>query len=103
MRLSVTRGYILCNYFSQLKCYSQLYCNTLNKDLSHLVEALNCFDNTKMVSGFPHRLLSAVDKHFLDSGLKKDEFTNTITMWYHIPLDEALHFNIEYVSPAICL
>uniref|UniRef100_A0A1I8P1D7 N-acetyltransferase domain-containing protein n=1 Tax=Stomoxys calcitrans TaxID=35570 RepID=A0A1I8P1D7_STOCA len=73
----------------------QLVCNTLNEDFTDLINTLNHFDNSKMVGGHPERLMPAVEKHFLDSGLSKEQFRSDGTVWQHISREEALNFNTD--------
>ncbi|XP_058984682.1 uncharacterized protein LOC101899829 [Musca domestica] len=82
-------------YVAHLMAFNQVFCNTLKDDLSELTEILNCFDNGHLIAGFQERVLPAVDKYFLDSGLSKDQFGNTCTIWYHISRDEALNFDTK--------
>ncbi|XP_075154017.1 uncharacterized protein LOC142227386 [Haematobia irritans] len=82
-------------YVADIQTANQLFCNTLKDDFTELVNALNCFDNSKLVGGFPERLMSAVEKHFLDSGLTKDQFMSSGTVWQHISREEALKFNTQ--------
>ncbi|XP_061397713.1 uncharacterized protein LOC133333411 [Musca vetustissima] len=67
-------------YAAHLSAFNQVFCNTLNEDLSDLITILNCFDNDNMIAGFQHRVLPAVDKHFLDSGLTKEQLPDNITI-----------------------
>ncbi|XP_073821031.1 uncharacterized protein [Musca autumnalis] len=82
-------------YAAHLSAFKQVFCNTLKDDLSDLIEILNCFDNDNMIAGFQERVLPAVDKHYLDSGLSNGQFSNNCTIWYHIPKNEALNFDIR--------
>uniref|UniRef100_A0A1I8NS10 N-acetyltransferase domain-containing protein n=1 Tax=Stomoxys calcitrans TaxID=35570 RepID=A0A1I8NS10_STOCA len=72
-----------------------LFCNTLKEDFTDLVNTLNHFDNSKMVGGHPERLMLAVEKHFLDSGLNKEQFRSDGGVWQYISREEALNFNTD--------
>ncbi|XP_013114238.2 uncharacterized protein LOC106092042 [Stomoxys calcitrans] len=82
-------------YVAHLILGNHLYCNTLNKDFSGLLEAMKCFDNSKTVAGFQERILPAVEKFFIDSGLSSQQFLSVGTTWVRISREDALKFDTE--------
>uniref|UniRef100_A0A1I8P9K5 N-acetyltransferase domain-containing protein n=1 Tax=Stomoxys calcitrans TaxID=35570 RepID=A0A1I8P9K5_STOCA len=82
-------------YVAAAPMIKQIFCNTLKDDYNILLTALNCFDNSHMVGGTPEHLMPAVEQHFLDSGLTKDQIMPTGTCWHHITREEALKFDTD--------
>ena len=74
-----------------------MFFNTCDNNLQRLLEALNCLDSSEpyLLAAYQDSVVPAVEQHFIDSGLRKDDYRPTITMWYHIPKDQALQFSTE--------
>lgn len=72
-----------------------MYFNTCDNNLQRLVEALNCLDSSEpyLLAAYQDFVVPAVDQHFINSGLRKDDYHTTPTMWYHIPKGQALQFS----------
>ncbi|XP_075154016.1 uncharacterized protein LOC142227385 [Haematobia irritans] len=82
-------------YVVDFQSVNQLFCNTLNEDLTELVNTLDCFDKTKIVTGVPERIMPAVEKHLQHSGQDRQQIPYTGTVWQHVTREEALKFNTE--------
>jgi len=62
-------------------------CNTLSDNLERLTTALNCLDKKLeyLIFGYQHRLLPAIEQHFIASGFsKEDTKPEEGTFLYHI-------------------
>ncbi|TMW41420.1 hypothetical protein DOY81_013500, partial [Sarcophaga bullata] len=77
------------------KFLNQVFFNTCDNNLQRLLDALNCLDSSEpyLLAAYQEFVVPAVEQHFIDSGLRKDEYQPTTTMWYHIPKDQALQFS----------
>lgn len=87
--------YIRVSY-NLLQFLNQVFFNTFDENLQRLLEALNCLGSseTYLLAGYQDSVVPAVKQHFMDSGLEKDQYQPTTTLWYHVPKEQALKFSI---------
>ncbi|KAM7351783.1 uncharacterized protein ACRADG_004517 [Cochliomyia hominivorax] len=79
------------------KFHKQVFFNTCHENLQNLLKALNCLDSSEsyLLAGYQDFVSTAVQQHFIDSGLAKETYQPTCTVWYHIPKDQAKQFSIH--------